>query len=537
MKSINGFNNSSLQGSSNISSINSIGTGVDIAKTSMSNDVQFQTSTGGTSYTIPSPVYNFNTVYNQFDCFVQKWKDPAHPEADPQYRLRCVRGLTSFENYNVDEQGFVKDEQFVYNKRIRKWNAYPTGTFEYDPDDASEVFLDDGYIKLTKNKNYKVFIWKINPTVDYWPESQSTQIAVIEEGIAADTNVMPKYNGGGSMQTYIVSKSESIENIVTADPFSGAIANFDAGELNNYIQFNTGLLDIVRATGTSTPENPHQDQYPTGEGSLSNYLGTDKIPSFLYKSTNGYFGLSVDGNTIDGVPCGENWAKGNAGGGDSVITTDLTNGYGVYFNETDTFNYWARDVLVGIDTSAYLYTPETKLNMMTGIINVNDFEIIIHNDLSADHVVYFNTSDLDIIANTQTSVTSTTIEMVSGKPVGNVGFKEFDCARKEIAYIKWVADDPEHPELGGKFDIYQINNGTINFNYKPILIDTKIVETQADAHWGILNDAWVSPQIVEIGLYWQGLGAYQEDLSSNKYKENSNNIGGFLPGSPTRSSG
>jgi hypothetical protein len=550
MKSISGFNNSSLQGSSNLSALNSIGAGVDIAKTAMSNDVHFQTSTGGTSYSLPQGVYDYRGTLKQFDCIVQKWQDPENPEAEPEYRLRCVVGLTSFENYNVDEQGFLKNEQFVYNHRLTKWNAWPNGTFEYDTDDDSGIFLDDGYIKLTKNKNYKVFLWKINPTVDYWDESISAQIAVIEEGIAADTNVMPKYNGGGSMQTYIVSESESVENIVTADPFSGKIASFNPAEmLNDYINFDPSYLSIIRAVGDPLDEKEkHKDQYPTGEGSLSNYLGTNKIPSFLFKSSNPYTNFTFDGNTISGVPFGINWEKGTGGGGGAIAELTESGGtLSTYPNQGGELNGSAKDVIVGDDTAAspFPYNPSptttwagdmAKLNIMTGIIDVNDFEVIIFNDLSDNTVVNFDTADLDIIANSQTSVTAATVEMVSGKPVGNVGFKEFDCARKEIAYIKWVAADSANPTAGGRFDVYQINNGPINFNYKPIMLDFKKVASQGEAHWTD-PDVWVSPDIVEITLYWEGNGAYEEDTTKSKYKENSNNIGGFLPRSPTRSSG
>jgi hypothetical protein len=516
MKSINGFNNSSLQGSSNISQINRIGAGVDIAKTAMSNDVQFQTSTGGTSYSIPNQVYQGVGEYKQFDCFVQRWQDPNNPDAAPEYRLRCVRGLTSFDNYNVDEQGFVKNEQFVYNHRLSKWNAYPTGTFEYDPDDASEIFLDDGYIKLTKNKNYKVFLWKINPTIDAWPESKSAQIAVIEEGIAADTNVMPKYNGGGSMQAYIVSSSTTIDNIVTANPLNGSIANFDAADLNGYVTFHAEELLVTDNNDGSANNFP---------ASMQSWLA-GQVPVFAKPSTNPDE-EEPDGMSINHVPYDVVGFIGYAYP-PSAPYIDYANGDGsTSFTSDNIVKAWD----VG---TRYGYTQNP---FVSGLILPEDAFRIRIQDVPAHEVVEFEATDIDIIANSQTSVTSTTLEMVTGKPVGNIGFKEFDCARKEIAYIKWVSDDPEHPELTGKFDIYQINNGPINFTYKPILIDFVKVPTQGDAHWGINNDAWVSPDVVEIGLYWNGSGAYEDDLTSSKYKENSNNIGGFLPGSPTRSSG
>lgn len=84
MKSINGFNNSSLQGSSNLSALNSIGAGVDIAKTAMSNDIHFQTSTGGTSYALPQEVYDTVFESKQFTVSVYK--------VGEQYRFKVTPG-------------------------------------------------------------------------------------------------------------------------------------------------------------------------------------------------------------------------------------------------------------------------------------------------------------------------------------------------------------------------------------------------------------------------------------------------------------
>jgi len=480
-------------------------------------------TSGGTIITpIETSIGGDGGGLKQFDCFIQKWQDPENPEADPEYRLRCVRGLTSFENYNVDEKGFITDEVFVYNHRLNKWNVWMTGSFEYDPNDESKIYLDDGYIKLEKTKNYKVFIYKVNPTVDAWPESQSAQIAIIEEGSPADENVIQKYSGGGSMQVYLVSKTESIENIVTADPMNGSIANFNPAEmLNDYINFDPSYLSVTRAVGNPLdPNERHPNLYPSG---MSDWLSYE-IPAFAKPSTS-QFAQTIDGMIIGGVP--------NDFAGDGILGKVL--GYPVngveYGYSGYAGNYLQNDVVKAWDVNErYGFTSNPYVS---GLINPADFEIIIYNDLSENTVVNFDNADLDIIANTQTAVSSTTLEMATGGAVGNVGFKYFDCARKEIAYIKWIAIDPEKPDVKEHFDIYQINNGPINFNYKPILLDVKKVETDADAHWGTDNDSWVSPDVVEISSW----GDYEDNLISNKYKENDANIGGFLPNHPTRSSG
>ena len=54
MRSIDGFNNGSAgsfgQGNASAAGLNKLGTGIDNAKTGMSSEVTFQSSTGGTSY-------------------------------------------------------------------------------------------------------------------------------------------------------------------------------------------------------------------------------------------------------------------------------------------------------------------------------------------------------------------------------------------------------------------------------------------------------------------------------------------------------
>jgi len=534
MRSIDGFNSGSAgsfgQGNASAAGLNKLGTGVDIAKTGMSSEVTFQASTGGTSYSTPIQAYDYGWKFNQFDVFVEKWNDPANPTADPEYRVRCVQGLTTFRNFNVDENGFITEPEFVWNRRIGKWNIYPTGSLIVDENGTDEYFISDGdYVKIEKNKNYKVFLYKISPTIDEYEASICPQIAIIEEGSPADENVKSSFSGGGVMQSYIVSSETTSNNLVTADPLSGKIGTFDAADLNSAINFELDLLDIVRSVGQGPN---HQDLYPEA---LSIIFG-ENIPTFLNKSTNPYMGsYGVDGDSVSGVPTGENWAKGNAGGGGAVTYIDggPDTFFAQYWNETDSFNYIADDVVIGRDISSYYTPPIVINNLVTGLINPNDFTIVPHLDTPLDQILYFDNTEIDIIATTQTSITAATLAVPTGKPVGNVGFKYFDCSRKEIAYIKWIPLKPEEPTGKGRFDVYQINNGPIVFQDEPLLIDTKIVATQADAKWGTDNDFYVSPEITEI-YYW---GDSDADYSYNTFRDNSDDIGGYLPTQPTRSSG
>jgi len=93
MKSISGFNNSSLQGSSDSFLVNKIGAGVDIAKTAMSNDVQFQTSTGGTSYSMPQQVYDFGygDTHCPFELYLSTRPYYGPTGGEPVQQVPCIK--------------------------------------------------------------------------------------------------------------------------------------------------------------------------------------------------------------------------------------------------------------------------------------------------------------------------------------------------------------------------------------------------------------------------------------------------------------
>jgi hypothetical protein len=331
------------------------------------------------------------------------------------------------------------------------------------------------------------------------------------------------------MQSYIVSAETTSNNVVTADPLSGKIGTFDAADLNSAINFELDLLDIVRSVGQGPN---HKDLYPE---ELSIIFG-ENIPTFLTKSTTPYNWFTLNGDSISGVPFGINWERGTVSGGSyvTVLSADES-ALAMYANEGDENNTSAENVIIGRDISGYYTPPIVTSNLVTGLINPNDFTIVPHLDTPLDQILYFDNTDIDIKATTQTSITAATMGVPTGKPVGNVGFKYFDCSRKEIAYIKWMKPDPETPEIKviERFDVYQINNGPIVFQDEPLVLDTKIVATQADAKWGTDNDFYVSPDITEI-YYW---GDSDADYSYNIFRDNSDDIGGYLPSIPTRTSG
>ena len=533
MRSIDGFNNGSAgsfgQGNASAAGLNKLGTGIDNAKTGMSSEVTFQSSTGGTSYSTPIQAYDYNWKFNQFDVFVEKWNDPNNPEAEPEYRVRCVQGLTTFRNFRVDENGFITEPEFVWNRRIGKWNVYPTGSLVVDEDGTYEYFISGGdYIKIEKDKNYKVFLYKISPTVDEYDASVCPQIAIIEEGSPADENVKSSWSGGGVMQSYIVSKSEIVDNIVTADPLSGKIGTFDAAELNDAIIFNPDLIEIVLKQGS------------IGSDGLSWLSGN--IPVFAKPSYNPYEDYDIDGNIIAGVPFGTNWASYGTGNPIGLATNIPEPGGSAnvfyWLGEDDVHNSIWNYVVAAQDMSAPAFniTSATMGSLVSSVIDPHFIELKVPD--TGPKAISFEATDIDIIASQpRTGFTAATVEVPTGKPVGNVGFKYFDCSRRELAYIKWIKPDPANPEIevAERFDVYQINNGPIVFQDEPLLLDAKKVETQAEAVWGGDSDPEIaiSPQIVEI-FYW---GDYESDYSKSKYRDNSNHIGGYLPDFPTRTSG
>jgi len=407
---------------------------------------------------------------------------------ESEYYLQVRKGLVEFDYYGTDDKGIIDidnlggfngtntQNMFFY---MNKFNVFENGKRVTGEHNDKSDFISDGYIKLDKEKNYFVFIYKTTP--DWQQEGNLYEARAPQIGVAADDSeanifIKTQRNGGGFLQSYLkLSGGGTVENVVTADPLSGKIGTFDAAELNDAINFKTELLDIVRSTNTPGEGVLHPDQYPTGTGSLSEYLGTKQIPSFLFKSTNPYYGSTgIDGNTIDGVPTGENWAKGNADGGGAVTYIDggPDTFFAQYWNETDSFNYIGNDVLIGIDTSGYLYTPATRLNMMTGFINTEDFEIIRHLDAPAKDIIYFDNTDIDIVATNQTSI-STVGEMTDE----GTGFVVTDCYRQDIAYIKW--DAPLN-----RFQIYQLQYGPIKLRQNPLgSFKNKLLTEEEIAEW------------------------------------------------------
>lgn len=102
MRSISGFNNSSLDGSFSpgqpisAAALNKLGTGTDITRTMASNDVQFTANTGGTTYSLGQQVYYGDTGL----CSLQIYGLRYDAEAD-KYYINVTPGMVN--NYGVTD--------------------------------------------------------------------------------------------------------------------------------------------------------------------------------------------------------------------------------------------------------------------------------------------------------------------------------------------------------------------------------------------------------------------------------------------------
>ena len=416
-------------------------------------------------------------VGRQFECSLSGNQVGGNSE----YYLQVRKGLVEFDYYGTDDKGIIDiDDLGGFNATntqnmffyMNKFNVFETGKRVEGDNNETSDFISDGYIKLDKEKNYFVFIYKTTP--DWQQEGTLYEARAPQIGVAADDSeanifIKTQRNGGGFLQSYLkFGESTTVENIVTADSLSGKIAEFNAGDLNDSINFDTDLLTIVRSAGQG---QNHPDLYPEA---LSTSFGYS-IPAFLTKSTNPYAGsYGVDGDSISGVPTGENWALGNAGGGGAVTYIDggPDTFFAQYWNEVDSFNYIGNDVIIGRDISANYTPPIVINNLVTGLINPNDFTIVILGDAPAADVINFDDTEIDIIATSQTSATIPGTMTVEG-----TGFVVTDCYRQDIAYIKWS-------ETLNRFQIYQLQYGPIKLRQNPLgSFKTKLLTEEEEAEW------------------------------------------------------
>lgn len=389
---------------------------------------------------------------------------------ESKYYLQVRKGLVEFDYYGTDDKGIIDidnlggfngtntQNMFFY---LNKFNVFQTGKRVTGEHNDKSDFVSDGYVELEKEKNYFVFIYKTTP--DWQQEGTLYEARAPQLGVAADDSeanifIKTQRNGGGFLQSYIkLSGGGTIENIVTADPLSGKIAEFNPAEfLNDYINFDTDLLDIVRSTGQG---DNHPERYPYG---MATWIGEGFVPVFAKPSTNPDE-IIPDGMTIDDVPYDVVGFIGYIYG-PSAPYVDYANGDG-------STNFTSNNIIKGWDVGTlYGYTANP---IVSGLLNYNDLTIVIHGDAPPQEVIYFDDTEIDIIANSQTSVTTVGTMTDEG-----TGFVVTDCYRQDIAYIKWDA-------TLNRFQIYQLQYGPIKLRQNPCgSFKNKLLTEEEEAEWG-----------------------------------------------------
>jgi len=396
----------------------------------------------------------------QFECTLSG--DQVGGESE--YYLQVRKGLVEFDYYGTDDKGIIDidnlggfnatntQNMFFY---MNKFNVFENDKRVEGDNNETSDFISDGYIKLDKEKNYFVFIYKTTP--DWQQEGNLYEARAPQIGVAADDSeanifIKTQRNGGGFLQSYLkFGESTTVENLVTANPLSGKIAEFNAGELNDSINFDTDLLDIVRSQGQGAN---HPDRYPDATyPDMATWIGEGFVPVFA----------KPDQMTQDDVLTGPLEDNIVGSGGGYVVSSF------VYIDAAYAGGF-TDNVIVGKDVGTlYGYTSDP---IVSGLLNVNDFTIVIHGEAPPADVIYFDDTEIDIIATSQTSATIPGEMTVEG-----TGFVVTDCYRQDIAYIKWS-------ETLNRFQIYQLQYGPIKLRQNPLgPFKTKLLTGEEIAEW------------------------------------------------------
>jgi len=391
---------------------------------------------------------------------------------ESEYYLQVRKGLVEFDYYGTDDKGIIDldnlggfsgtntQNMFFY---MNKFNVFESGKRVEGDNNETSDFISDGYIKLDKEKNYFVFIYKTTP--DWQPEGDLYEARAPQIGVAADDSeansfIKTQRNGGGFLQSYLkLSGGGTVENVVTADPLSGKIAGFNPAEfLNEYINFNTDLLSIVRSVGQGAN---HPERYPSA---MATWIGEGFVPVFAKPSTYPRDPDEVpNGMTLESVPSSvTSVTVDENNSGNSVIVPM----WGIVGSDI----YIDNNVIVGWDVGTlYGYTDNP---IVSGLLNYNDLTIVILGDGQPQDVINFDDTEIDITATSQTSITT-----VGAMTDEGTGFVVTDCYRQDIAYIKWEA-------TLNRFQIYQLQYGPIKLRQNPLgSFKNKLLTEEEIAEW------------------------------------------------------
>ena len=171
MRSISGFNNSSLSGSFaagqplSATALNKIGNGVDMARTMPSNDVVFVANNGGASYSLMPQVYQqegsgaATTFYQQYQLEVASIEVSGGVFAQ---KLKLAKGTVNFTQSNMPRVrlGGHSDQRQAWLFRSAVLGAGVTAT---QGADTSTIWMEaNGYYNITSAGTYYVTISKFD---------------------------------------------------------------------------------------------------------------------------------------------------------------------------------------------------------------------------------------------------------------------------------------------------------------------------------------------------------------------------------------
>jgi hypothetical protein len=393
-------------------------------------------------------------IGRQFECSITGAKVGDSYE----FRLHVRKGLVEFDYYTSDEKGIIdldslggigsfnRQNMFFY---INKFNLFPNGSLTEGTEEASEFISKNGFIKLTPENDYFVFLYKTTPdwkdSNDLW-EAKAPQLGISKAYDDPNIYIRTQRNGGSFLQSYIrLDGGGTTDNVVTADGVTGQIANFNAANLNGSVTFNSDLIEIVLKEGSISS---------SGLTWLSG-----NIPVFAKASTYPAYG-NADGNTIDGVPYGFNWLTNGDGDGPYIVNLDGSpvpfRGY--YPTAGDNGNYVAEGVIKYVYNTDWNIISSTFGNKVTGVVDPHFIELKVPDKVPGQNqgIVEFENSDIPIVADNVTSI-KTVGEMTDA----GTGYVYTDCYRQDIAYIKWNAGL-------NRFQIYQIQYGVIHLRQNPL---------------------------------------------------------------------
>ena len=183
MKSISGFNSSSVNGSFSpgepifASSLNKLATGIELTRTMMSNDVQYQSNTGGTAYSLGQQLYTGGSGK------LVPWTTIVSPEVVDgvtKYYVKVVRGVcnytqskfpfspktTGVASIDPDEEGCP-----VYQNEclITDYAVYPSGSYREGTDSTSDFMGGDAAIQIKNAADGGSNTWYVTVSkMDWW---------------------------------------------------------------------------------------------------------------------------------------------------------------------------------------------------------------------------------------------------------------------------------------------------------------------------------------------------------------------------------